>query len=182
MTSDTLLYVMTAAIVVGAVAILVQTFLVLGVYRASRAVRGQVAALTPKIEPVIRKSEALIEKVEPMTGVVQQLIEDTRAHVGELSVKAADLMELSRRQVARVDEVLGEATARTRVQMDRIEMVIDDTVNRFQETTTLLQSGIARPIRQLHGLTTGIRTAVSVLFSTRRPTVEQATHDEEMFI
>ncbi len=182
MNSDMLLYVMTAAVVVGAVAIVVQTVLLFGVFRASRAVRGQVAALTPKIEPVIHKSEALIAKIEPMTGVAQQLLEDTRKHVGELSVRAGELMELSRKQVARVDEVLGEATARTRVQMDRIEMVLDDTVNRFQETTTLLQNGITRPLRQLHGLTAGIRTAVSVLFGSRRPTVEQATHDEEMFI
>jgi hypothetical protein len=77
---------------------------------------------------------------------------------------------------------MAEATARTRTQMDRIEMVMDDTVNRFQETTSLLQSGIVRPLRQINALTAGIRTALSVLSGARRTTVEHATHDEEMFI
>jgi hypothetical protein len=66
--------------------------------------------------------------------------------------------------------------------MDRIEMVVDDTVNRFQETTTLLQNSIVKPIRQINALSAGIRAAVSVLFGGRRTSVERATHDEEMFI
>lgn len=100
----------------------------------------------------------------------------------EISARANDLLDLSRQQVARVDEVLGEAAARTRAQMDRIEMVLDDTVSRFQETTTLLQNGILKPLKQLNALTLGIRAALSILTGGNRTTVAQATHDEEMFI
>jgi transcription antitermination factor NusG len=63
-----------------------------------------------------------------------------------------------------------------------IEMVLDDTVNRFQETTAVVQNGIIKPLKQISGLTIGFRTALSVLLGPRRTTVEQATHDEEMFI
>ena len=91
-------------------------------------------------------------------------------------------MEMSRRELARIDDVMGEATDRTRAQMDRIEMVLDDTVNRYQETIALLQSGILRPLRQLNAITAGIRATIAVLAGSRRRTVEQATHDEEMFI
>jgi hypothetical protein len=66
--------------------------------------------------------------------------------------------------------------------MDRIEMVMDDTVNRFQETTTLLQNSIVRPLKQINAVSAGIRAAVSYLAGSRRSTVERATHDEEMFI
>jgi hypothetical protein len=66
--------------------------------------------------------------------------------------------------------------------MDRIEMVMDDTVNRFQETTTLLQNSIVRPLKQINAVTAGIRAALSFLAGSSRATVERATHDEEMFI
>jgi hypothetical protein len=66
--------------------------------------------------------------------------------------------------------------------MDRIEMVLDDTVNRFQETTTLLQNGVLKPLKQISALAIGVRAGFAFLLGARRTTVEQATHDEEMFI
>jgi hypothetical protein len=66
--------------------------------------------------------------------------------------------------------------------MDRIEMVMDDTVDRFQETTTLLQNSVVRPLRQINALVAGLRATLSFLAGGRRTTVDEATHDEEMFI
>lgn len=175
MISETLVYVMTAAIVVAAAAIVIQTVLLFAMFFASRAMKNQVSGLIEKVEPIIAK-------VEPMTETGQRLLEEARVSFGELSGKAGELLEISRVQLGRVDEVLAEATTRTRTQMDRIEMVLDDTVNRFQETTAVVQNGILKPLKQISGLTIGFRTALSVLLGARRTTVEQATHDEEMFI
>jgi hypothetical protein len=166
--NDTLIYVMTAAIVVAAAAILVQTVILFAMFLASRSMRNQITPLIGKMEPVIEGAQAVVEQV--------------RRELGNITGKANEVLELSRKQLVRVDELLGEATARTRVQMDRVEMVLDDTVNRFQETTALLQNGVVRPLRQLAGVTAGLRSAIAVLFGGRRTTVEQATHDEEMFI
>jgi hypothetical protein len=178
----TLLNVMTAAVVVAAVAIVIQTVLLFAMYRASRAMKNQVAEIKARTEPLVEKAEALIVRIEPLTDTGRRLLEDSRMYVGELSRRTTELMDLSRTQLVRVDEIMGEATSRTRAQMDRVEMVLDDTVNRFQETTTLLQTGVLRPLKQLNALTIGVRTAIESLLGGRRTTVEQATHDEEMFI
>jgi ABC-type transporter Mla subunit MlaD len=159
---------MVAAIAVAAAAIVIQAGLMFAMYRTSRAMKEQISSL--------------IARIEPMTQSGQRLLEETRTRVAEISAQASELLAISRRQLTRVDEVLGDAAARTRAQMDRIEMVLDDTVNRFQETTTLLQNSILKPLKQIAALTIGIRTALSVLLGGRRTTVEQATHDEEMFI
>ncbi len=161
-------WIMVAAFVVAAVAILIQTGLLFGMYRASRAMKEQISTL--------------VVKISPMAESGQRLLVETRTQVAEISSEARELLDLGRRQMVRVDELFGEATARTRAQMDRIEMVIDDTVNRFQETTTLLQNSILKPLRQINALTAGVRAVLSVLLAGRRTTVEQATHDEEMFI
>lgn len=168
MISETLVYVMTAAIVVAAAAIVVQTALLFAMFLTSRALKNRVFGF--------------LAKVEPMTESGQRLLEEARSTFGDLSTKTSEVLELTRRQLGRVDEVLAEATTRTRTQMDRVEMVLDDTVNRFQETTSLLQNGIMKPLKQISGLTIGFRTALSTLLGARRTTVEQATHDEEMFI
>ncbi|MGD0200147.1 MAG: hypothetical protein ABSD27_05280 [Bryobacteraceae bacterium] len=168
MTNDNLLYVMTAFVVVASVAIVIQTGLLIGMYRASRAMRIQITILVTKLEPVL--------------GTSQRLLEEVRRYAGEISGKANEVLDLSRKQLDVVDDFLADAAARARAQMDRIEMVLDDTVNRFQETTSLLQNEIVRPLRQLHALSSGIRAALSFLGSGRRTTIEHATHDEEMFI
>ncbi|MCL5744152.1 MAG: hypothetical protein M1541_09545, partial [Acidobacteria bacterium] len=105
-----------------------------------------------------------------------------RSEIGSVTAKANEIFDISRKQLVRIDEILGEATSRTRVQMDRVELVLDDTINRFQETTALVQTGVLKPLRQLNALTAGLRGALSALFGGRRTTPEQATHDEEMFI
>jgi hypothetical protein len=161
-------WIMVAAMAVAAVAIVLQAGVMIAMYRTSRALRDQVSAL--------------IARIEPMTESGQRLLEETRTRVAEITAQASELMAISRKQLTRVDEVLAEAAARTRAQMDRIEMVLDDTVNRFQETTTLLQNGILKPLRQVSALVIGVRAALSFLLGARRTTVEQATHDEEMFI
>ena len=157
------------------VAMVIQVALMVMTAAASLRMRRQVKQFITNAEPVIAK-------IGPIADSTQLVIADVRKYAAEISVKSNELFDLTKTQLGRVDEVMAEATVRTRKQMDRIEMVMDDTVNRFQETTSLLQSGVVRPLRQLNALTSGVRAAFSVLAGARRTTVEQATHDEEMFI
>jgi len=157
------------------VAMVIQVALMVMTAAASLRMRRQVKQFIVSAEPVIAK-------IGPVADSTQLVIADVRKYAAEISVKSNELLDLTKVQLGRVDEVMAEATVRTRKQMDRIEMVMDDTVNRFQETTSLLQSGVVRPLRQLNALTSGVRAAFSVLAGARRTTVEQATHDEEMFI
>ncbi len=166
---------MIAFTAVACAALVIQVILLAVMAVASLRMKRQVSGLVARTEP-------LLAKAEPMLATGQGLLEDIRKYAGELAVKSNELLDLSRKELGRVDDLLAEAATRTRAQMDRIEMVMDDTVNRFQETTSLLQNGVVRPLRQLGGLTAGVRAAVGFLLSGRHTTVEQATHDEEMFI
>jgi hypothetical protein len=163
-------------------ALVIQVILLAAMAVASLRMRKQVQGLISRVEPLISKIEPMIVTSRNVLDTSQNILNDVRKYAGEISAKSNDLLEISRRQLGRVDEIMAEATARTRTQMDRIEMVMDDTVNRFQETTTLLQNSVVTPLRQLNALTAGIRTAIGFLVGGRRTTVEQATHDEEMFI
>lgn len=167
MDQTTLLYLTGSAVAVAAAAIVVQAILLVAIYRLNRGIKEELAALAAKTEPAVESA--------------RELLEESRRNFADLSAKTREVLDLSRRQLSRVDEALSEATARARVQMDRLEMVLDDLMGRFQETTALVHSGIIRPIRQINGLTAGIRAAVAALAGAKT-TVVQATHDEEMFI
>jgi hypothetical protein len=175
MNSQTALYWMIGFTAVASACLVIQVLLLAFMARASWVMKKQAANLAARVEP-------LIAKLEPIADTSQQVLEDVRQYAAEIAGKVNDLLDLSRKQLVRVDDVMGEAAARSRAQMDRIEMVMDDTVDRFQETTTLLQNSVVRPLRQINALVAGLRATLSFLAGGRRTTVDEATHDEEMFI
>ena len=166
--NDLQIYTITAAVIVAAVAIVLQTVLLFAMYRASKAMKEQ---LTP-----------LVEKLEPLSEQTRHVLEEVRQQAGEITTRAGEVLELGRRQLLRADEFLEETATRARAQMARAELVLDDTMGRFQDTVALLNRSILQPLKQLDGLTRGIRATLAVLLGERRTTVERATHDEEMFI
>ena len=75
-----------------------------------------------------------------------------------------------------------DATGRAKIQMERVELMLDDTLNRVQDTVAAVQGNILKPIREVNAVAAGFRTAIQTLLKGGRPSVAQATTDEEMFI
>jgi hypothetical protein len=162
-----LLIVIAVFVFVAAVALCIQAGLLFGIYRSARSLEEKATPLLPKVEALVETSRAAIE--------------DSRKQIHEISIKTNDILDSTRKQLARVDEVMEDATGRARVQMDRAEMVLDDTMNRAQETVALVHSGIMKPLREIQGVSAGLRAALNFLMRGRNGPVH-ATADEEMFI
>jgi hypothetical protein len=168
MDQTTLLYIMAGAVCVSAIAIVIQLGILFGVYKAARGMQDQVAKIAPKAESLV--------------DTAQRTVEESKKQILDITAKANQIIESTRGQMAKLEELVTDASGRARVQMDRIEMVMDDTVTRVQETVNLVHTGVMRPLRQVNGVAAGIRTAVAQLMRGGRPSVAQATSDEEMFI
>jgi len=93
-----------------------------------------------------------------------------------------DIVDSTKRQLAIVEEVVGDAAVRAKVQMERVELVLDDTLSRAHETIAVVHDGIMRPLREVNGIAVGVRAALGALARGNRPTVDRVTSDEEMFI
>ncbi len=167
MDQQTLLTVMTAFVIIAAVALIIQAAMLAGIYKASRGLQENVQRLLPKIEGVLETS--------------RKTIEDSRKQIADITAKTSEILDTTRQQVHRIDEFLNDATARARVQMDRAEMVLDDAMVRTQRTVAVVEGGILKPIVQIQGVAAGIKTAITFLLRGR-PNPEDAHSDEEMFI
>jgi len=167
MDQQTLLTVMTAFVIIAAIALLIQAAMLVGIYKSSRAMQQNVERLMPKIEGLIETS--------------RQTIADGRRQIADISAKTSEIMETTRQQVHRIDEFMDEAASRARVQLDRAEMVLDDAMGRTQRTLAMVERGILKPIVQVQGVAAGLKSAITVLLRGR-PNPEKAHSDEEMFI
>jgi len=168
MDQTTLLYVLTAFVAIAAIALGIQAGMLV-------AVNKKVAAMQAKINPLVPKVESLVE-------TTQATVEQSRKQIAEIATLANEILESAKSQLAMVEDVVTDATTRAKVQMERIELVLDDTVSRAHETVAVVHNGIMRPLREMSGITAGIRAAMAFLARSNRPSVDRATSSEEMFI
>jgi hypothetical protein len=165
MDQNTLLVVFVA---LAAVALLGQAVALIGLLLIVRDIRNKTMSIWPQIESIVAVSKRSADRIE--------------THITRIGATSVAILDVTKQQLVKVDELLSDASTRARVQMERAEMVLDDTMTRVQETVSIVQRGVLRPVREVHGILSGLRTAIAHLGRGGRPTVDHATSDEEMFI
>jgi hypothetical protein len=168
MDHDTVLILLTIFVGISAIAMLIHAGTLLGLFLIARKFQQAVMPLLPQIESIVGTTRRTAERVEK--------------HVEKIGTTSTAILDVTKQQVLKIDELLTDATTRAKVQMERAEMVLDDSMTRVQQTVTAVQFGVLRPIREVQGLLTGLRTFLTYLGRGGRPTVDHATADEEMFI
>jgi len=168
MDQTTLLTILAVFVAVAAIALLGQAVALVGLFLVARDLRTKLFGAWPQIESIIGASRRTVEQAEQ--------------HLDSIGSSSVAILDVTKQQLVKVDELLTDAGMRAKVQLERAEMVLDDTMTRVQETVGVVQRGVLTPVRGLYGVITGIRTAFSHLGRGGRPTVEHVTSDEEMFI
>jgi hypothetical protein len=175
MNETSLLYVMAAFVIISAIALCIQAGMLAGIYKTVKAMQETINPLVPKMESLVPKVETLVDKTN-------LTVEQGGRQLTEITTRANEILDSTKRQLAIVEDVVGDAAARARVQMERVELVIDDTLSRAHETVAVVHDGVMKPLREVNGIAAGVRAALGSLARGNRPTPDRATSDEEMFI
>ncbi|MBY0507536.1 MAG: hypothetical protein K2X03_26720 [Bryobacteraceae bacterium] len=171
MENNTLIWVMAGFVVLAGLSMFLQMVAMFGLYR-------QVKAMQEKVLPLIPRAETLLEQA-------RAAVETSHAEIKQISAKTHLILDSTKTQLARVEDVVTDASSRAKVQLEKAEFVLDDTMSRVHETVAVLQGGVLRPLKEINGLVTGVRAGFGTFFAgsaQKRPSVAHATQDEEMFI
>jgi len=155
-------------VAVSAAALIFQAAMLYGTYKASRELRDRIVPLTAKVDALVETSRSVVT--------------EARVQIAEITTKTSDILDVAKQQMETLGEILEDASARTRRQMEHAEIVVDDAITRAQDTVELVHSGILAPIRGINGVAAGVRAALQFLMRGTRPSPDQVTVDEEMFI
>lgn len=173
MTTETLLAIFAG---VTALAFLLQSLSLWWAHRAVTRLAGRMQAKVDKLESqaqrVMGQVNDLADGLEPLT----RLSEDVRTQVDSLQQRFD-------RRAADVDALVGELLDVGRRQAAKVDDVVSDTLNKFEETTDSIQHDILRPVLEISSFVKGLRAGFDHLFSRRqtRP-VTESYPEEEMFI
>ena len=168
MDQNNLILLLTIFVGVAVFMMVVQAATLLGLFLVARQLRSKIFQFSEPVEKVLGTSQRIITKLE--------------GHIEKIGASSSSIMDATKEQVGKINELLNDASTRAKVQMDRAELVLDDTMTRVQTTASYIQSGVLRPVREVHGILSGVRTAIMHLGKPGKATVDHATSDEEMFI
>ena len=143
----TLLVILTVFVGLTTIAMIAQAVAVLGMTRVAKQTQEKLNSLLPEVARPI--------------DAARETVKQTGKFVNDANARPVEVLDLTKGQLTKVDDLLKDAITRTKVQMERAEMVLDDARARTHNTVTIVQRGVISPIREVHGVLMGIRTALS---------------------
>ena len=75
-----------------------------------------------------------------------------------------------------------ETTDAARLQVAKIQDLVETSSTKIAETFDMVQKGIVAPVNEIAALIRGLKVGFGFFFRGRRSPSDQSHHDEEMFI
>ncbi len=161
-----------AFIIVAAIAIVLQTAILAGLFFETRtAVRN-----------LTRIASQLQARIDPILIRTNRILEDSEARIASVMEDASELTRLARGQAQKVDRVVTDIAERLRLQVIRADRILTGTLEVIEETGTAFRSKVWQPVHQASAVLKGVKAGLDFLRQRRRPEGETATEDEELFI
>lgn len=176
MPEDVFRWVVAVGVVLASLAFIWQSIVVAAIYKAGREAQKAGKEAQGKIGPII-------DHVEAILATTLKIIEDNRPRIAEVSAEASVIIKTTRHQVERISELLDDAGERAKTRIAQIDQTVDQTVGQVEHVSEAVKSAVLKPVKEVNGVLAGMKAAVATLAQGgRRPSVEHATQDEEMFI
>ena len=166
-----------AFIVIAAVAIVIQMGLLMAMYMSMKKTSDRVNAI----------AEAVEKKGLPLIETVNGLVTTNTPKINIILENAMAASTTAKQQVDRLDVTVSDIVDRTRLQVIRVDELVTRTMDRVEETTDLVHHTVISPVKALAGVLSGVTTTANLLFGggKRRRTPRGPRNggaEDEMFI
>jgi len=164
---------LTVALVLVAIAVLMQAGAMLGIWLAIRKVPEQVEGVRSDVK----------QRLDPLTQSALEIINNSREPLRTITANVAEISQILRDRTSSADQVAAELLEKSRSQIVRVDRMVSELVEKVETTADTVQKGVLAPIQEVSAVVKGVRSGLEFLFSRRRVTnVSEATQDEQLFI
>jgi hypothetical protein len=149
---------LTIFIAVTAGAVVIQAGILVGLYLSVRKSTAKMDALANELK----------EKALPTLETVQSFIVEVRPRIETIADNVSDSSTLIKAQLERLDATLTDVLDRTRLQVIRADELLSRTMDRVEETSEIVHKTVVSPLRQVSGVMNAIYTGVEVFLGNKR--------------
>lgn len=169
MPDDVFRWVIAIAVLLACVAFLVQAGTVIALYRIAKKTQEKIMPLADRAEPILESA--------------RQIAIENRPKIAEVSTEAVEIARMARKQATQIGDMLEDTAARAKVRIAQIDEKMEETVEQMETVGGAVKGAVLKPVHEANALMAGLKAAVvTYAQGGRRPSVDHATQDEEMFI
>ena len=172
MENQTLLIILIA---IGTGAFLVQSLAVLGIYRSTRALCARVDRLS---DDFVKNVGSFTQQAAEVFGDIKVVMRQAMALQESIGATNA----VVKKRVAAIDAFLEEATGAARLQITRIQDVVDTAASSVEDAFESLHKGVLVPVTEVNAIVRAFKVGLDVLLHKRMRPSSPSRQDEEMFI
>lgn len=149
---------------------------------AVRSVSRHMESAARKFE---QRAEDLGNQLGQVAANVREVVDSLKPLgriVEDIQRNSAYLAQLVRKRAEDFDRLADELTQAARDQASKIDYVVTDTVQKFEQVTEVIQKDVINPALEISSFIKGVKSGLAYLFSRKswRPSEGQA--EEELFI
>src|SRR6476660_2666307 len=159
---------------VTAAAVVIQAGILVALFVAVRKSTSRMEALASEVKT----------KVMPTVDTAQSMLVEWRPKIDIIANNVSDTTTVVRGQVERFDATVTDIVDRTRLQVIRADELLNRTMDRIEETSDAVHRTVISPVRQLSGVIQGLTAGLEFLLGggKRRRGQDVSVPQDEMFI
>ena len=100
--------------------------MLIGIFLIAKQLQSKIVGLLPKLEAllpqingIMAETKAMLPEVKAIIATTKQTVEDVKKHVSDIGDKTTAIVEVTKGQFVKIDELLSDAGQRVKVQLDR---------------------------------------------------------------
>jgi hypothetical protein len=164
---------LTVAIVLVAIAVLMQAGAMLGIWLTVRKIPGEIDNVRADVK----------QRIDPLVQSMLEIVNNSREPLRTIAANLVEISQMLRARTADVDAVAADLVEKSRAQIIRVDQMVNNLVDKVETTTDAVQRGVLAPFGEVSAVVKGVRSGLDFFFSHRRVTnVSEATQDEQLFI
>jgi hypothetical protein len=144
-------------IAITGIAVVLQAVVLTAMYLAMRQSSTRMESIASEVKtkalPALESTHALLTEIRPRLQVIAENLEDATT--------------ILRDQVHRVDATVTDIVDRSRLQVIRADELLSRTLDRVEQTSDLVHKTVVSPVRQFSGLLHGITAGIEFLLGNR---------------
>jgi polyhydroxyalkanoate synthesis regulator phasin len=145
----TLEYIFAAFAIATAVGVLLQAGILLGFFIAFLKIQGKISTILTQITdhamPLVASSKVTLEELAPK--------------IQTISANLVEISELLKEETHTVKSSVDDVLEKTRAQTARVDEMVSGTLDGISQASTTIQQGIEIPLRHVHGIFNGLKAA-----------------------
>jgi gas vesicle protein len=158
---------------VTAAAVVIQAGILVALFVAVKKSTSRMEALATEVKT----------KVMPTVDTAQSMLVEWRPKIDNIASNVSETSTVVRGQVEHLDATVTDIVDRTRLQVIRADELLNRTMDRIEETSDVVHRTVVSPVRQLSGIIQGLTAGLEFLLGgERRRRHDVSVPQDEMFI